>query len=412
MPSLSGTPTSPTKSSTSAWSSSLDIEPIAVQIPPPNICSRINDQVTSNPALARPLFDFAEHVRRRSYVMHNFTFEDFETSVLLDQGVDRMLSEVFQPPCTPPPYTFEIGDAGDKGRGMFALRDLPAGSLILVEHPIMVAPYLVGLNVPLADIYADLLGRLPLELCKEVVKLYSGSHPTLEDIFCRNALGIQLQVPDDPHPELTTHRAVFLNTSRCNHSCGPNARWEWDTNTFALYLSAVRPILKGDEITIQYISATSPQHERHAVLQDQYGFLCHCSYCDLPSKAAVLHSDNTRILLSQFWNNLPSFEEWCVDQTLPDDVLVKLHLDALRMIKQEGLQVLDGERHVDAIAMCYGALADADMFRAWTERVRDAKVKADPAQALVFAKWLSNPITFPAWGWRKTLCGRMKDDSL
>ncbi|KAG6806305.1 hypothetical protein H0H93_003196, partial [Arthromyces matolae] len=66
-------------------------------------------------------------------------------------------------------------------------------------------------------------------------------------------------------------------------------------------------------------------------------------------------------------------------------MLIKLHLDALLMIKQEGLQVLDSERHVDAIAMCYGALADVEMFRAWTERVRDAKVNNDPARALVFA---------------------------
>ncbi|KAG6816061.1 hypothetical protein H0H87_008893 [Tephrocybe sp. NHM501043] len=383
-------------------------------MPPPNVCARINHQVTSDPALARPFFDFAEHVRSRSYVMQNYIFDDFESSVLLDQGVESLLPETFQPACEAPLYTFEIGGAGDKGEGMFALRDMPAGSLILVEHPIIVAPYLVGLSVSLAEVYAKLLGRLPHRMRDEVLKLYSGDSHTLEEIIRCNALGIQLEVPDVPHPELTTHRAVFLHTSRCNHSCGPNARWEWDTTTFSLYLFTVRPIVKGEEITIQYIPSTYPRHERHASLQDQYGFTCCCSYCALPSQDAILHSDTTRVALGQFWKTLPPFEEWCLDQTLPDDRLVKLHLDALRMMKQEGLQVLDSERHVDAIAMCYGALADPDMFRAWTERVRDAKAMADPAQAqaLVFAKWLSNPTSFPAWGWRKTFCGRQKDLSV
>ncbi|KAF5378136.1 hypothetical protein D9615_007522 [Tricholomella constricta] len=382
--------------------------------PPPHICAKINAQVATNPALARPDFDFAAHVQSRSYTMHNFVFQDFEAAVLLDEGVERLLPDTFQTACPPaaPLYTFEIGDAGAKGLGMFALRDIPSGALVLVEHPVIVAPYLLGMSVPLPEVYAELFGRLPAEACHELMAL-ANSRSTedcdlLEGIVRTNALGIQLEVPDVPNPELTTHRAVFLNTSRCNHSCGPNARWEWDTNTFALYLSAVRPIQKGEEITINYISCTQPRHERHATLFALYNFTCACPSCALPSFDAIQHSDCTRLSLAQFWDTQPSFEEWCLDAGMPADALVKRHLAALRMIKQEGLQVLDAEKHVDAIAMCYGALADLEMFRAWTGRVRDAKVHADPAQALVFAKWLSNPAAFPAWGWKKTFLGKEK----
>jgi uncharacterized protein YfaT (DUF1175 family) len=90
---------------------------------------------------------------------------------------------------------------------------------------------------------------------------------------------------------------------------------------------------------------------------------------------------------------------------MPDSALIDLHVNALQMIEQEGLQVLNCEKHVDAIAMCYGALEDVDMFRAWTRRIREVKLRTSPSQALVFAKWLSNPVAFPAWGWRKTFCG-------
>ncbi|KAF8057429.1 hypothetical protein FPV67DRAFT_1430060 [Lyophyllum atratum] len=341
--------------------------------------------------------------------MQNFLFEDFEAAVLLDEGVEGLLPKTFQSTCPAPLYTFGIGDAGDRGLGMFALRDITAGSLVLVEHPIIVAPYLIGLSIPLSDVYAELFNRLPPDACDDLMALANSKSMDdcglLEGIVRTNALGIQLQVPDVPHPELTTHRAVFLNTSRCNHSCGPNARWEWDTATFSLYLSAVRPIKKGEEITIQYTSCTRPRHERHTTLRTLYGFKCNCTYCSLPSEDAVHHSDTTRAELEQFWRALPSFEEWCLDTSMPDDALIKLHLDALRLIKQEGLQVLDAEKHVDAIAMCYGALADAEMFKAWTKRVRDAKVHAEPAQALVFARWLSNPSSFPTWGWKRTFCG-------
>ncbi|KAG5643743.1 hypothetical protein DXG03_009677 [Asterophora parasitica] len=375
--------------------------------PPPHVCARINAQVTSDPVLARPNFDFDQHVRSRSYTMQNFAFEDFEAAVLLDEGVESLLPETFHPPCPAPLYTFEIGATENDGLGMFALKDMPAGSLVLVEHPVMVAPYLLGIGVPLADVYAEIFGRLSPDLCDELMDLSNSMEDCdlLEGIVRTNALGIQLEVPDVPNPELTTHRAVFLNTSRCNHSCGPNARWEWDTNTFSLYLTAVRPIRKGEEITIQYIACTQSRKERHATLHSLYNFTCACKYCALPSHDAIRTSDATRAALESFWRVLPPFEEWCLDPIMAPDALIKRHFDALKMIKQEGLQVLDAEKHVDAIAMCYGSLADLELFTAWAGRAKDAKLH-DAKQTLVFAKWLSNPVSFPAWGWKKTFCGR------
>lgn len=116
-------------------------------------------------------------------------------------------------------------------------------------------------------------------------------------------------------------------------------------------------------------------------------------------------SDEIRAELDNFWATLPDFEQWCLDASIPNSALIDLHARALRLIEEENLQVLNPERHVDAIAMCYGALEDAGMFRAWVTRVREVKLRMSPSQAIVFAKWLSNPLTFPVWGWRKTFCG-------
>jgi len=93
-----------------------------------------------------------------------------------------------------------------------------------------------------------------------------------------------------------------------------------------------------------------------------------------------------------------------MDGSMSDDALIRAHLDALDLIEQEGLEVLGREHHVDAIAMCYGALEDGEMFRMWTQAVRHVKARKNPEQAVVFTKWLSDPVAFPAWGWRKAFC--------
>ncbi|KAG5653686.1 hypothetical protein H0H81_011438 [Sphagnurus paluster] len=467
MPSKDRTP-SPSLDSFPAWCSpsagpSLNTNTktkTKTKTPPPHICAKINAQVAANPALGRPDFDFANHVRSRAYTIQTFEFEDGgESAVLLDTGVERLLPPAFAPPYAPfrtgtgpgpgpGNGTFVIGDAGENGLGMFAARDIPSGALILAEHPLIVAPYLMGISVRLADVYAELFRRLSPESRHDLMALANsrpvGECGALEAVVRTNALGIQLRVPDVEYPEIATHRAVFVNTSRCNHSCGPNARWEWDTHTFALYLSAVRPIMHGEEITIQYIACTAPRDERRAALEALYGFTCRCAYCTL-SPDATEKSDAARVWLGEFWGSLPPFEAWCLERgtlTSPStpsdedrsengepepepepetDPRIRAHLTALRLIKHEQLHVLDPERHVDEIAMCFGALGDREMFRAWTRRVRDAKVgvvgvcsggagaegegaewegEGKGARGEVFRKWLERPESFPTWGWK------------
>ncbi|KAF8970868.1 hypothetical protein BDZ97DRAFT_1694130, partial [Flammula alnicola] len=101
-----------------------------------------------------------------------------------------------------------------------------------------------------------------------------------------HALAIDLPVPaGDDFAELPTHRGVFVNTSRCNHSCGPNAQWTWHPASFALVLTAVRAIQPGEEITIAYVAPQLPYKERRAVLWEVYGFECMCAWCVLPEGA-------------------------------------------------------------------------------------------------------------------------------
>jgi hypothetical protein len=110
---------------------------------------------------------------------------------------------------------------------------------------------------------------------------------------------------------------------------------------------------------------------------------------------------------------LPSFENWCLDPTFPDDILINAHLHSLQDFELDGRNdhsARDTIRHLDAIAMCYGALEDADNFRIWMGHVSEARLRNNnnnkPAEhKLVFNKWISNPTSFPVWGWRRVFCG-------
>jgi hypothetical protein len=147
--------------------------------------------------------------------------------------------------------------------------------------------------------------------------------------------------------------------------------------------------------------------------------------------------------LVAFWDrneaqSIPSFKEWCEnrDGVFGDRMLLDLHLWAVETIEDEGIEILDCQssssssasvitglssssstaspfevssshprrdlgRHVDAIAMCYGALADVKNFKEWVVRAADARELERPEQRLAFKKWVANPMAFPAWGCRK-----------
>ena len=190
--------------------------------PPPDVCAKINDQVRSNPVLKSPHFDFAAHVSSRAYTIHNYVLDDFEGVALLDGGVEGLLPRPFARPAPSAPlHTFKIAHVEKKGVGMFAMRDIVPGDLILTEHPLIVVPYVIGLTKSLSEVYGALFDRLEPKRCRELMSLANSKSveecSLLEGIVRTNAIGIQLEVPQVMHPELSTHRAIFLNTSRCNH---------------------------------------------------------------------------------------------------------------------------------------------------------------------------------------------------
>lgn len=147
--------------------------------------------------------------------------------------------------------------------------------------------------------------------------------------------------------------------------------------------------------------------ERQDILSNFYGFKCLCPFC--VSEDDTRQSEPTRVSKNLDSISLPSFEKWCLDHSFPDDILINAHKHALQSAEQEDISTTKS-KHLDAIAMCYGALEDVDNFRIWMERVSEVRSRVKPEQKVVFSKWLSNPTTFPVWGWRRVFCGEDQGD--
>ncbi|KAF5350129.1 hypothetical protein D9756_009122 [Leucocoprinus leucothites] len=425
-----------------------------LKAPPTPICAVVNDQIRLNPTHAYPDFDFASYVRHRSYTLSTIDFGRSMGASFLDDGVHDILAGLIEelPDSVSKAPSHEIRDAREKGLGMFATSFIPPRGFIFDEHPVILAPYLLGVSVPLAEMYTELFESLPKSAFayatslatshQDDVRPKSASAPPslpppsfYEDIMQTNSVAIDLLVPTNtPYHELTTHRALFLLLSRCNHSCDPNAVWSWDSSTLMLTLTALRPIAPGEEITISYISLSGNHAAQRAQLKALCGFDCTCEECTLPSYVAAstgsVYADKpveiTRAVTGAHCSkrddntsgcDLPTFEEWYQDSTLPDTILINAHKNALYRIEQERpassylgvsgrsprstplsttAQLMD--HHVEAIAMCYGALGDVTNFRKWIVIAKESRTQHK--DKVVFSGWLSNPSSFPLWGKR------------
>ncbi|KAF9554413.1 SET domain-containing protein [Agrocybe pediades] len=409
--------------------------------PHPEFCNQINASVRKYLGLAT--FDFADHIKERTYILKSLPVSALHSCVtLLDSGVDGLVSSMT--PKQVPGYSMQASTekkfvvketpvGSSMGLGMFALVNMPKNTLIDAEHPVIITPYVIGVHVPTAEIYQLIFGKLGMdvqmafsELCGSRKDGKAKSDSLYESIMKANSLPVELPVldPGDKRAELSCHRGLFLNASRINHSCSPNALWTWDLDSFTLQLRSVRHIRADEEITVAYVPPELSFQERRNLLRERYGFECHCTHC---CSVEVAKSDSARLFLTQFWDDgrtrLPAFRRWCEDLSLSPDMLIEAHKQALGLIQREGLEVLnavapssessqflrDVARHVDAVAMCYGALQDVENFRFWIKQSRGCRSvpndvfdhgREGDSGLAALDRWLVDPSSFPAWGWR------------
>ncbi|TPX13347.1 uncharacterized protein E0L32_006320 [Thyridium curvatum] len=256
---------------------------------------------------------------------------------------------------------FEIKDIPGKGKGLIALSNIPQGTRILCEKPILTA----GPMPPdaLDRVLAGKLKALSKVEQRQFLSLHNnhpGKYP-FRGIFKTNAL------PCGPGSSVG---GVYPMSCFINHSCLPNSHNNWNAAAEHETTHAIRPIKIGEEVTISY-DRGGPSTVRQDFLKKAFGFHCNCSGCTLPP-SELQASDTRRLLIQDLDNSIGDLDRMA---TSPEKSLEDCRL-LLQALKDEfngyaGASIARFYYDAFQISIAHGDQARASVF---AERAYEARV--------------------------------------
>jgi len=172
-----------------------------------------------------------------------------------------------------------LQDVPGKGKGLVANDNIPKGTRILLERPVI--------TIPERQQSDEWLKRHISQQVDSLDENQRQSFLSLHNIYPYNELAEQflgiIRTNGLPIEANGTGGGVFLEACRINHSCDNNAQKHWNNRIKQHTVHALREISKGEEITIYYLGLDSSREVRRRKLQDKFGFLCSCHLCSLPT---------------------------------------------------------------------------------------------------------------------------------
>lgn len=143
-----------------------------------------------------------------------------------------------------------------------------------------------------------------------------------------------------------------MNAARINHSCVPNAHFEYDDFLGRLSVYAIHNIKQGNKILVSYISRDwhMTTHDRKTNLKRNYGFTCLCQPCRGGAGFGWVRQ-HARFEVSELWDKIDKHRQR--PRSSPHQGFQYLqHLSALA-------EILDLEGLVyPALAEVYGFMAE------------------------------------------------------
>ncbi|VUC32635.1 unnamed protein product [Clonostachys rosea] len=252
------------------------------------------------------------------------------------------------------PSMFEVKAIPLKGIGLVALQDIPQGTLIIQEKPLLVAH--PGAPDALEILLSSKLKKLDKPSQRQFLSLHNnfpGKHP-FGGIMRTNAL------PCGSGSEIG---AIYPTICRINHSCLPNSQNTWNSDTEIETIFAIKPISCGEEITISY-DRGGPSAARQAFLKQAFGFQCSCAVCS-QSPSLLRESDNRRSRI----------------QELDDQIG-----DPFRMMQNPVESLKDCHSLLQTLNAEYGGYPGALMARLYYDAFQISIAHGDKARASVFAE--------------------------
>ena len=280
---------------------------------------------------------------------------------------------------------YRIANAGDKGLGVFALQVFRWGDLIAAEPPLFrIRGQDDGRPIDPQSVAAA-INRLSSDEVQKYISLKDahaegGRYDKILGIFSTNAF----ETGSD-------HSGTFLEASRFNHSCSPNARYSWNPDIKRMRVYALRDIVYGDEIFISYLAGRgvygSSRAERQAGLS-RYMFTCVCIACGLQGPAAVA-SDERRLQIKALWESVPYFPP----EQAPNRLSAIVH--AIHLLEEEGYAADYDDFTNDAAAICahHSDWASAKYWATKTYETRVAEFGEDSYRAKEVKAMMLDPKT-------------------
>jgi tetratricopeptide (TPR) repeat protein len=202
-----------------------------------------------------------------------------------------------------------IKTSSGKGRGLFAIRNIAVGEVVMCEKAFCVVygHEKEAMTAMTYDLRDDKIRVSPVGLSKAIVQKllsnpsqigkvmdlygdYQGDAKDtfidehgnsvvdvfrVHDIISRNAFGHGNQFGQEGARNAST--GLWIHAAYINHSCIPNASKDYIGDL--MILRASRPIIAGDEIFHAY-DESSDYDTRQAALQLTWGFECSCELCE------------------------------------------------------------------------------------------------------------------------------------
>ncbi|KAK7062501.1 hypothetical protein R3P38DRAFT_2679051, partial [Favolaschia claudopus] len=184
--------------------------------------------------------------------------------------------------------TYKIRRTARMGSGMFAKCKLKPGDLVLAERPVLVYPnhFLGDHNAAFETAleYMTAEDRIAYRKLASSAPIVAPGAGDLVRIATTNCFQMPPDIPGGSNDRYSIgdYRAMYLVTSRINHSCSPNTIADFHYPTFSFVIRATREIWKGEEITTMYAGIDGPKAERQARLAFCMD-ACGCTVCNDPA---------------------------------------------------------------------------------------------------------------------------------
>jgi hypothetical protein len=259
---------------------------------------------------------------------------------------------------------------------MIATAKIPKGTRILSESPLFKVPRTGPKNEISRDVILKTIAALSAQQKKQFLSLHNSYSDTDGQLLGRvRTNGLPLGVDG-------LAGGIFLEASRINHSCDPNANASWNDNLEQLTIHAAKDIAEGEEVTIYYLSHRANRTLRHTVLQEEMRIFCACSLCSLPI-AERKKSDERLNAIQRLKDSLVNAPRVVVN---PLDVLHDVQR-LLSLLASEGVADFSTPKAYHYAFQIAISQADVARAKVFAERAAGARVILEGSDSPVVQKW-------------------------